>query len=94
MTLAQNTKILPSFHDFDVDMSTQANNIKFKIKLNILFPIEFKLNTEGSKTDEGVGCAVYDSYTDTAKSYKLERFSSIYTAETLAILMRHRTKLQ
>ena len=86
ITLTPNTKIHPRFHDFDVDMSVEANNTKSKIKLNILFPTEYKLFTDGSKTDKGVGCAVYDSHTDKAKLYKLERFSSIYTAETLAIL--------
>ena len=50
--------IHPCFHDFDVDMSTETNNIKFKIKLNILFPTEYKLYTDGSRRNEGVGCAV------------------------------------
>ena len=70
----------------DVDLSTEANNTKFKIELNILFPTEYKFYKDGLKKNEGMECAVYDSHTDTDKLYKLKRFSLLYTAETLAIL--------
>ena len=72
MKLKPNSQIQPCFQDFDVKMSKEASNAQFKRKLNTLFPTKCELYMDGSKTDEGEGCVVYDSHTDKTKLDKLE----------------------
>lgn len=47
---------------------------------------ELLIYTDGSKTTSGVGCCFYIANTDEAFTYRLPDHSSIYTAESYAIL--------
>jgi ribonuclease HI len=82
-----NPNIYPHFHDFDIQIPKEANNQLFVHKLNNQFPNRYLLYTDGSKADHGVGCALYDPQTETARLFKLHPQTSIYTAEKLALLL-------
>jgi hypothetical protein len=74
-----------NFFDIDTDISRTATNTILEQKIQNNFPNFYRLFTDGSKTDQGVGCAVYNYQIGTHKTYQLHHYLSIFTAKMLAI---------
>ena len=69
----------------DTEISKTATNKILEQKLQKTFPNWYRLFTDRSKTDQGVGYAVYDPQAGTHNMYKLQHYLSINTEEILAL---------
>ena len=69
----------------DTEIPKMATNKILEQKLQKTFLNWYRLFTDESKTDQGVGCAVYDPQTSTHNMYQLQHNLSIFTVEILAL---------
>ncbi|XP_073987231.1 uncharacterized protein [Rhodnius prolixus] len=82
--ISQNQPHVKFLQDYSNIPQSIVNEV-FLDDISELFPSTYTLFTDGSKLNNEVGCAYFDPNSNKRKMFKLPAYSTVYTAELIAI---------